>query len=57
MTGNVSVKEASRILLDYIGIPWKDPEHWWLNVEIEGQMNIFDYMTNDGILIEMENEE
>ena len=39
-------------VLDYIGIPWKDPEHWWLNSEIEGQMNIFDYMTDDGILIE-----
>ena len=41
-------------VLDYIGIPWKDPDHWWLNAEIEGQMNIFDYMTDDGFLIEME---
>ena len=41
-------------VLDYIGIPWKDPEHWWLNAEIEGQMNIFDYMTDDGFLIEVE---
>lgn len=34
-------------VLDYIGIPWRDPAHWWLNPngeEIEGQMNIFDYV-------------
>lgn len=41
-------------VLDYIGIPWKDPEHWWLNADIEGQMNIFDYITDDGFLIEVE---
>lgn len=35
-------------ILDYIGIPWKDPEHWWLTADIDGQMNIFDYMTDDG---------
>lgn len=44
-------------VLDYIDIPWRDPEHWWLNAkgeQITGQMNIFnmDYMTKDGILIE-----
>ena len=34
-------------VLDYIGIPWRDPEHWWLNPKGEehiGQMNIFDYL-------------
>lgn len=30
-------------VLDYIGIPWKDPEHWYLDVN-EGQMTIFDYL-------------
>ena len=34
-------------VLDYIGIPWRDPAHWWLDPygeEIDGQMNIFDYV-------------
>lgn len=31
-------------VLDYIGIPWRDPEHWWLSSGIQGQMSIFDYM-------------
>lgn len=34
-------------VLDYIGIPWRDPEHWWLNPngeQVTGQMNIFDYL-------------
>lgn len=34
-------------VLDYIGIPWRDPAHWWLDPygeEINGQMNIFDYV-------------
>ena len=34
-------------VLDYIGIPWRDPEHWWLDTEgkqIDGQMSIFDLM-------------
>lgn len=31
-------------VLDYIGIAWKDPEHWWLNQEIEGQISIYDLM-------------
>ena len=43
-------------VLDYIGIPWRDPEHWYLNPngeQLHGQKNIFDYMTSDGsILIE-----
>lgn len=32
-------------VLDYVGIPWKDPEHWWLDPngeQMEGQINIFD---------------
>ena len=32
-------------VLDYIGIPWRNPEHWWLDAEgkqIAGQMSIFD---------------
>lgn len=39
-------------VLDYLGIPWSDPEHWWLNSEIAGQKTIFDYMDEDGNLIE-----
>ena len=34
-------------VLDYLGIPWKDPAHWWLNPngeQFEGQMNIFDFL-------------
>lgn len=41
-------------VLDYIGIPWRDPEHWWINSDIKGQMTLFDIYTNDGILIERE---
>lgn len=41
-------------VLDYIGIPWEDPEHWWLTPEFKGQMNIFDYITDDGMLIEVD---
>jgi len=40
-------------VLDYIGIPWRDPEHWWLNSEIMGQTSIFDFIDADGNLIEM----
>lgn len=29
-------------VLDYLSIPWRDPEHWWLNNEIKGQISIFD---------------
>lgn len=44
-------------VLDYIDIPWRDPEHWWLNPngeQIVGQVNLFnmDYLSKDGILIE-----
>ena len=34
-------------VLDYLGIPWKNPEHWYLDekgTQIEGQTNIFDYL-------------
>lgn len=34
-------------VLDYIGIPWRDPKHWYLDEngkEIKGQMNIFNYL-------------
>ena len=41
-------------VLDYIGIPWRDPKHWYLTADIKGQLNLFDYMTDDGILIEVE---
>ena len=44
-------------VLDYIGIPWRDPEHWYLDPEgkhLSGQMTLFDYMTDDGFLIEKE---
>lgn len=30
---------------DYIGVEWRDPEHWWLHKgQVEGQMNIYDYL-------------
>ena len=41
-------------VLDYIGIPWRDPAHWWLQSDIPDQMSIFDYFTDDGDLIEVE---
>ena len=34
-------------VLDYIGIPWKDPEHWYMDMKgdvIEGQTNIFEFL-------------
>jgi hypothetical protein len=31
-------------VLDYINIPWRDPEHWYLKTELKGQMNIFDFI-------------
>ena len=43
-------------VLDYIGIAWRDPKHWWLTSEIQGQKTIFDYFTDDGIFIETEEE-
>ena len=39
-------------VLDYIGIPWKDPEHWWLSSPMPNQMTLFDYMVDDDFLIE-----
>ena len=41
-------------VLDYIGIPWEDPEHWYLDKEYKGQMSVFDYLMDDGTLIEAE---
>lgn len=38
-------------VLDYIGIEWRDPKHWYLSSDIRGQASIFDYMVDD-ILIE-----
>ena len=29
-------------VLDYLGIRWRDPEHWYLDSELPGQMSIFD---------------
>lgn len=32
-------------VLDYLSIPWRDPEHWYLNQngeQLTGQMSIFD---------------
>lgn len=46
-TDDDGVKYGWGRVLDYIGIPWKDPEHWYLNPKgdvIEGQTTIFDYM-------------
>lgn len=37
-------------VLDYISIPWRDPEHWYLNQDgkqLIGQMNIFDFLKED----------
>ena len=34
-------------VLDYIGIPWRDPEHWYLDEKgkmIPGQTNLFNFM-------------
>lgn len=58
-TDEQGIKYGWGRVLDYIGVPWRDPEHWWLNPngeQIEGQMNIFnmDYISNDGVLIEGE---
>lgn len=39
-------------VLDYIGIAWRDPEHWWLDSGIMGQRSIFDYMDSNGNIIE-----
>lgn len=37
-------------VLDYIGIPWRDPEHWYLNSDgsqLMGQMNIYEWLGGD----------
>lgn len=42
-------------VLDYLSIPWRDPEHWYLDTTgdvLHGQMTIFDFFTEDGILID-----
>ena len=39
-----SVKIGWGEVLDYLDIPWRDPEHWYLDVQLPGQMNIFDYI-------------
>lgn len=47
-------------VLDYIGIEWRDPAHWWLTNDDRNQKTIFDYFTDNGELIETwrkENEE
>ena len=31
-------------VLDYIGIEWRDPEHWYLIEGIKGQTSVFDWM-------------
>lgn len=32
-------------VLDYIGIPWEDPSHWWLKND-KDQISIYDYLEN-----------
>ena len=34
-------------VLDYIGIPWRNPQGWWIRTddEIEGQMSIYDFVS------------
>lgn len=39
-------------VLDYIGIEWRDPAHWWLTNNDKNQKTIFDYFTDKGELIE-----
>ena len=37
-------------VLDYIGVPWEDPEHWYLNAngeQIKGQLSVFDFMEDN----------
>lgn len=35
-------------VLDYVGIEWKDPAHWWLAPnQLEGQMTLFDFIGGD----------
>lgn len=42
-TDEDGVKYGWGRVLDYIGIPWRDPEHWYLAPSLEGQMTIFDF--------------
>lgn len=37
-------------VLDYLSIPWRDPEHWWLDNSIQNQMTIFDYLVGDTLI-------
>ena len=39
-------------VLDYIGIKWRDPKHWYLESEVAGQKTLFDYFAEDGTLID-----
>ena len=34
-------------VLDYIGIPWRNPKHWYLDDSIPNQMNIFDFIDEE----------
>ena len=42
-------------VLDYLGIAWRNPKHWFLKSEFSGQTTLFDYFTENGTLIEREN--
>lgn len=53
-TDDDGIKYGWGRVLDYIGIAWRDPEHWYLNQDIIGQKNIFDYFDENGNLIEFE---
>lgn len=48
MNGCVTDKDGNKYgwgkVLDYLGIGWRDPEHWYLDDGIQGQMSIFDYV-------------
>ena len=48
-TDEEGVKYGWGRVLDYIGIPWRDPEHWYINADgkqFTGQMNIFELMAD-----------
>ena len=50
-TDDDGVKYGWGRVLDYIGIPWRDPEHWYLNPngkQMDGQMNIFELIGKEG---------
>ena len=44
-TDQDGVKYGWGRVLDYIGIPWNNPQSWFLDTEIPGQMDIFDFIT------------